>query len=213
MTEKEWLACGDPLAMLEFGKPWMDLRKRRLFAVACCRRTVSNLTDAGKKALDAAEAFADGLISQQKLHDAWRSVGFSRAEQREHAAAAARAASASPSYDQTASAAAFAANTFAKKSGANDKLRKRECAVQAAILRDIFGNPFRPVRFSSSWRTDTAVALARTMYESREFGAMPILADALQDAGCDSEDVLSHCRGTEPHVRGCWVCDLVLDKA
>ena len=85
-------------------------------------------------------------------------------------------------------------------------------AFQARILRDIFGNPFRPVVFSPSWRTSTAVALASQMYESRDFSAMPILADALQDAGCDSADVLDHCRGPGPHVRGCWVVDLVLEK-
>jgi hypothetical protein len=68
------------------------------------------------------------------------------------------------------------------------------------------------VNFASGWRTDTAVSLARQMYESREFGATPILADALQDAGCDSEDVLNHCRGEGPHVRGCWMVDLVLYK-
>jgi hypothetical protein len=85
---------------------------------------------------------------------------------------------------------------------------------QARLVRDIFGNPFRPVSFSQEWRTDTAVSLARTMYDSRDFSAMPILADALQDAGCDSEDILSHCRDAEQaHVRGCWVVDRVLGKA
>jgi hypothetical protein len=88
----------------------------------------------------------------------------------------------------------------------------REKQWQATLLRDIFGNPFRPVTFSLSWRTDTALALARQMYESRDFSAMPILADALQDAGCDSTDILGHCRGPDPHVRGCWVVDLVLGK-
>jgi hypothetical protein len=82
----------------------------------------------------------------------------------------------------------------------------------ARLVRDIFGNPFRPVTFSPSWRTSTALALARTMYESRDFSAMPILADALQDSGCDNEDILDHCRGGGPHVRGCWVVDLVLGK-
>jgi hypothetical protein len=85
-------------------------------------------------------------------------------------------------------------------------------AAQISFLRDIFGNPYRPVTFSPEWRTDTAVALARTMYETRDFSAMPILADALQDAGCCNEDILNHCRGLGPHVRGCWVVDLVLGK-
>jgi hypothetical protein len=81
----------------------------------------------------------------------------------------------------------------------------------ANTVRDIFGNPFRPLSFDPAWRTDTAVSLARTMYDRREFGAMPILADALQDAGCESEPILAHCRDPHAtHVRGCWVCDLVL---
>jgi hypothetical protein len=87
-----------------------------------------------------------------------------------------------------------------------------ESAAHCNIIRDIFGNPFRPIFFSPAWRTDSAVALARQMYDSRDFCAMPILADALQEAGCDSEDILAHCRGDGPHVRGCWVVDLVLGK-
>ena len=101
-------------------------------------------------------------------------------------------------------------------------------------MRDVFGNPFRPVPVSPEWRTDTVVSLARQMYESRDFSAMPILADALQDAGCDNDDILTHCRGlcrdcgllppwggrhrleagrhAEPHVRGCWCVDLLLGK-
>ncbi len=62
------------------------------------------------------------------------------------------------------------------------------------------------------WRTTIATAIASQMYDSREFGAMPVLADALQDAGCENADVLDHCRGPGPHVRGCWVVDLVLGK-
>ena len=79
-------------------------------------------------------------------------------------------------------------------------------------MRDVFGNPFRPVAFAPQWHTDTAVALAREMYDSRDFSLMPILADALQDASCEDEAVLSHCRGEGPHVRGCWVVDLVLGR-
>jgi hypothetical protein len=86
-------------------------------------------------------------------------------------------------------------------------------AEQADLLRELFGNPFRPVAFDPAWRTDTAVTLARQMYDSRDFGAMPILADALQDAGCEDEAILLHCREPGAHVRGCWVCDLVLGFA
>ncbi|MBA4067755.1 MAG: hypothetical protein C0501_29455 [Isosphaera sp.] len=74
-------------------------------------------------------------------------------------------------------------------------------------------NPFRPVAFDPSWQTDTTLSLAHGMYDSRDFSPMPILADALQDAGCDHPDVLAHCRDPQvTHVRGCWVVDLVLGK-
>jgi hypothetical protein len=81
-----------------------------------------------------------------------------------------------------------------------------------ALTRDIFGNPFRPVAFDPAWRTSTVVQLAQGVYESRDFSALPILADALQDAGCEDAELLGHCRGPGPHLRGCWAVDLVLGK-
>jgi hypothetical protein len=86
-------------------------------------------------------------------------------------------------------------------------------ARRSARVRDIFGNPFRPVVFDPEWRTSTAMPLAKQMYESRDFSTMPILADALQDAGCDNDDILNHCRQPGEHVRGCWVVDLLLGKS
>jgi hypothetical protein len=88
-----------------------------------------------------------------------------------------------------------------------------ERVALANLLRDIFGNPFRLPALDPTWRTSTAVAIAQNVYESRDFGAMPILADALQDAGCDDEELLAHCRDPKQvHVRGCWVVDAVLGK-
>ena len=83
--------------------------------------------------------------------------------------------------------------------------------AQTALLRDIFGNPFRPVAFDPRWRTADAVGLARGIYDERAFDRLPLLADALMDAGCATSRS-SHCRGDGPHVRGCWVVDLVLGK-
>ena len=80
------------------------------------------------------------------------------------------------------------------------------------LTRCVFGNPFRPVAVDPAWLTPAVVALARGIYEERAFDRMPILADALQDAGCDNDDILNHCRDDGPHVRGCWVVDLVLGK-
>lgn len=84
--------------------------------------------------------------------------------------------------------------------------------IEAGLVRCILGNPFRPDAFSPAWRTSTVAAIASQMYESRDFGAMPILADALEEAGCENVNVLDHCRGEPHHVRGCWVVDRVLEK-
>jgi hypothetical protein len=90
--------------------------------------------------------------------------------------------------------------------------KKKEEKELCGVIRDVIGDPFNPVKFDKNWRTSTAVTLAKQMYESREFSAMPILADALQDAGCDNDEVLKHCRRAGPHVRGCWAVDGVLGK-
>lgn len=103
----------------------------------------------------------------------------------------------------------FAAPVLYRPSGYFEPSRE-----ETDILRDVFGNPFRPVTWDPGWRTSDAVALARGIYQDRAFDRMPILADALQDAGCDDEQVLIHCRDPEQvHVRGCWVVDLVLGKS
>ena len=84
---------------------------------------------------------------------------------------------------------------------------------EANLMRDIFGNPFRPVTLDPRWLSSTVLDLARTIYDERVFERMPILGDALMDSGCDSEEIIKHCQGTGPHVRGCWVVDLILGKA
>jgi hypothetical protein len=87
---------------------------------------------------------------------------------------------------------------------------------QAGLIRDIFGNPFRPRPTIDPawlrWNDGTVVRMARGVYEDGRFGDLPILHDALLDAGCDNRDILDHCKGPGPHVRGCWVLDLLLGK-
>jgi hypothetical protein len=87
--------------------------------------------------------------------------------------------------------------------------------AEADLVRDIFGNPFRPSYLDPAWlawRGGVIPKLARTIYDERCFTDLPILADALQEAGCTDPDILGHCRGPGPHVRGCWVLDLLLGK-
>ena len=84
--------------------------------------------------------------------------------------------------------------------------------VARSLIRCVLGNPFRPAALAPGWATPDAVALARGMSEARDFAPMPILADALEEAGCDHPDILAHCRADGPHVPGCWVVDLLLGK-
>lgn len=92
--------------------------------------------------------------------------------------------------------------------------RVGEYQRQADLVRDLFGPlPFRPVTIPSSLLTSSVTRLAQAIYDEHRFGDMPILADALEEAGCDNEEVLAHCRAATPHVRGCWVVDLVLGKS
>jgi hypothetical protein len=83
---------------------------------------------------------------------------------------------------------------------------------QAPLLRCVVGNPFRPVAFDPLWRTSAVVEIAASLYADRAFDRMPILADALEDAACNHPEVLAHCRDGGPHVRGCWVIDKLLEE-
>ena len=83
---------------------------------------------------------------------------------------------------------------------------------QADALRDALGNPFAPVEWSANWRSETVTALATGIHFDNAFDRLPILADALEEAGCDDADVLTHCRGPGPHARGCWVVDAARGK-
>jgi hypothetical protein len=228
MTEAEWLACSDPGELLAHLKDKASERKLRLFAVACCRRAWPFLIDErSQKAVEAVEHHADEPLPadmwERTRHDARLGFGAAMSPMCKDAQAprTATCAAAKAVWHATMSSAwegAFAtgyqsANAARRAPEADfTKTFAQACDCHTVFLRDIFGNPFRAVAFSPEWRTDTAVALAHQMYESRDFSAMPILADALQDAGCDSTDTLDHCRGPGPHVRGCWVVDRVLEN-
>jgi hypothetical protein len=101
---------------------------------------------------------------------------------------------------------------FPLSSPTRERAVAEEETAQAALLRDIFGNPFRPVSVEPMWLSSTVQAMAASIYAERAFDRMPILADALEEAGCDNADILNHCRGPGPHVLGCWVVDLLLGK-
>ncbi|HEY1189277.1 MAG TPA: hypothetical protein VGE74_16615 [Gemmata sp.] len=221
MTEAEWAVCHDSHPMLAFvqRRGGVSNRKMLLFAVACCRRIWHLLYDGrSRKGVEAAERYADGDGALGRLEqlrtDAARAAfhaGMDGAEGDNTWYAAAEAAASVAHCYSSADGVAIQAASYAAR--ARQPEHEAERAVQADLLRCVSGSPFRRMSFVDEWRTETVRALAAQMYESHEFGAMPILADALQDAGCNDEDILNHCRGTGPHVRGCWVIDLVLGKS
>lgn len=100
----------------------------------------------------------------------------------------------------------------ARTDKAEGQVNRAENLALARLLREQLGNPFRPYRFEEQWRSETVVTLATGIEAERAFDRMPILADAVEEAGCDDEAVLRHCRGTDPHARGCWVIDLILTR-
>jgi hypothetical protein len=208
MTEAEWLTWKHPARLLEHLRGEAGKRKLRLFACACCRRVIQLMPDPrSHRALDVAERVADGSAGAAEWERASASL---RDVEHDHASWAL-------TFDAFIAAergAAFTAHAAqaATRPALRPEARRAEEAVQADLVRDIFGNPFRREAPGPNWLTSDVQALARGIYESRDFSAMPILADALQDADCDSEDVLAHCRGPGPHVRGCWVVDLLLGK-
>lgn len=224
MTEAEWLTAREPKPLLKYLADRASDRQFRLFVVACCCDGPHVLWNgaASSDAVAVALRYADGLATAEELAAARYAV-------REQLARTEDMYPGEPTWDATDYtcsadlrneilwASWYAAiREYAQNVGPLSEdvsvVAVEGFRFQADLLRDIFGNPFRPVAFEPAWRTEAAVGIASKMYDERDFAAMPILADALQEAGCESEDILSHCREPGVHVRGCWVVDLVLGE-
>ncbi len=229
MTEAEWLAATDPSPMLGFLNGTASDRKLRLLTVAASQHIRHLLPKRASVAAGVLELYADGLISTAKYREAWSDADIeSRMCAQDPPDATTYAVESvlisdpptTTSVEYALSTATFAFGCAAAENVAEQDYdsvvesgRLRAANEHCCFIRCVFGNPFRSVAVQSSWLTSTVLELARQMYESRDFSPMPILADALQDAGCDSDDILNHCRGAGPHVRGCWVVDLILGKS
>ena len=161
--------------------------------------------------LQIAQEYAERQVSSEEHHAAWAAVlrSFSKDTTALRAVLCAKVAGwggASGSAAQAQSQEPVPA-TFRRQ-----ELGRREKAFQCQILRDIFGNPFHSVSLDPTWLTATVKEIASGIYADQAFDRLPILADALEDAGCTSTDILSHLRGGGVHVRGCWAVDLLLGK-
>jgi hypothetical protein len=213
MTEEEWFEIDE--REIRWIVAELSPRRQRLLAVAACR-VFGKLVDfpAAHNALEVAETFADTGKTKAALRRARQALTATR--------------NGPLLVDDGVSLALFVVQVAASENAVTSTVPQ---SLQALVLaqaiadrtarrwlwqpiRDILGGPSPPVTFSREWRTETAMLIAQQMYDSRDFSAMPILADALQDAGCENDDVLNHCRdANQVHIRGCWVVDLVLGKS
>lgn len=220
VTEDEWYGDIDFDVYLETCM-WLreekkNHRKLRLWSCACCRRLEALLPDMrSMNAINVAERVADGLADKNEIWEAKKNLRrWFRKSGENWGGAAEWAASAAHillfNLEESAQTAPIRACKAMEESGATTK--DAEYQMQFELLRDIFGNPFSPVSFQPEWRTTRVASLAKAMYDSRDFSAMLALADALQEAGCEDEDILKHCRSSSLHVKGCWVVDFILDK-
>jgi len=213
MTEEEWLACAEPQKMLDFLRDKVSERKLRLFACACCRRIWQLLQGHNRIAVEVAEEFAEGQVTEAKRAEAEGPIDAA-ASAADAAAYSAISLEGRPAWGAShAARQAVAAAALNSDWGSAEEAPASERQAHVSFLRCICGStPFRPVTVSPAWQTANVVALALAIYDERAFDRMPILADALEDAGCSDHEILAHCRGPGPHVRGCWVVDLLLGK-
>jgi hypothetical protein len=186
-------------------------RKIGLFALACCRRIWPHFRDQRcRHAVEVAERYLEGQATREEMSAAYEAV---------------RPLATCYDDDGPACAAAHLADVPWGKAGAQEVAEAaawyapsvatafdEEMLAQAALLREVFGNPFREIVFDPAWRTPQVKALAEHIYQSQEFARLPELAELLEHAGCRQARLLEHCGRPGGHVRGCWALDLVLDK-
>jgi hypothetical protein len=227
VTETEWQAAADWNRMLNQVRPQARTRQLLLLGVALCRHIWDRLPDDDcRRAVEAVERLADhprvddedsAIAAEADAAMERLQEGYARFHQADDpgprggyiAATTCAGLWHDPGglIEWTALAAAIAA-----AGAAEGPAWEAERRAQAGLLHEVFGNPFRPVAADRSWLTSGVVGLARGIYQDRAFDRLPILADALQEAGCAHADILAHCRGPGQHARGCWVVDALLGK-
>lgn len=243
MNEDAWLASTDPDQMLHFLGDGASARKLRLFALACCRRIWHLLTEKCRTAVEVAEAHFDGGVSKEQLATARKGIRDSfasliRAPGRGAQVTATYVVLSAVSTSISRSPASIAnvvargarqavesvitlapgalAYDSADFQASIDALVRAEAVKQSDLLRELFGNPFRPIALDpqwSAWENQTIVKIAQRIVDERAFANLPVIADALEEAGCTNADLLAHCRAAGSHFRGCWAIDSLLGKA
>jgi hypothetical protein len=222
MDEQGWATSSDVQAMLAVIAHTATDRKLRLFSCGCCRQVWQLVGERSHFVVEFMESFADGGLPDElrqaesayaRREEEWIFHNYDRDEENPKYLAACSVADLVEQNPFKGAEIVSWVVSHAKERQIGNTSENGDLQSNAPIVREIFGNPFRPVSIDPRWLTASVLDLARAIYDERAFERMPVLADALQDAGCSNDDIINHCRGTGPHVRGCWVVDLVLGKA
>jgi hypothetical protein len=220
MTELEWLNGTYLGALVQQVRGKVSDRKLRLFACACVRQVWYLLSDERcRQAVITAEAFADGQTTVERLAAARSAAQSAKDDVKTSNWAIRDAANAAwvscrVEAEVTAWAAAWNARSSTAR-GAEQTVMDSVMKGHCDLFREVFGNPYRSVAVDHTWLTwgeGRVLQAAQALYDDRAFDRLPLLADALEDAGCDDAAILCHCRSGGEHVRGCWVVDLLLGK-
>jgi hypothetical protein len=220
MDEAQWRACRAPLVLLACLRDKVtrtkDGRRRlRLWACACARRHWDRIdkpprvAEVMRAGVEMAERFADGEVDRATFEVA---VKEARRQGEGISVLAAPAFIAGHATLTVPFEGAWEIARLGPEAGGayHGPAFLAEQLEQCRLLRDVFANPFRPVkRPTRDVLRGSVSALAETIYRERTFAELPVLADALEDAGCDEAELLRHLRSDGPHVRGCWALDLV----
>jgi hypothetical protein len=159
--------------------------------------------------VEIAERYADKLATAAELSTAWENAWRAH-EEREYTDNQARVAADVACRTMRG---AIIVEILHASQGRDKAEQAAGRAAQADLLREILGNPFRRVALERAWRTPGVLQIARGIYDDLQFSETPILADALEDTGCTTPELLDHLRSGAEHVRGCWAVDLVLGKS
>lgn len=215
MNEALWHRAKVPQQMLDYLRGRTSERKFRLLVCALARRVWHILPEASRGAVGVAERLADGRCSEEERLEAFEAAGGGWSALYSQADCIPAKALMLDNLEYYCADAADSVTQIADKDGqfileSTNQQRAEEAVAQCALVRELFGNPFRPVTFAPEWLTPGVVGLARTAYDEGSYDLLGILGDALEDAGCRDADILGHCRQPGGHVRGCWVVDGVL---
>jgi hypothetical protein len=199
----------------------LSRRKARLYAAACCRHAWDALPEGPcRQAVEVAERLADGQAKEKERLAALRALPQGADAHPIQSAVWAAECVVARHVPHVLQVGAHTSNAIAQQRAGGDrdlqmKLWNADLATYSALVRCIFGNPFRPPEIAPSlrtWHDGLLAATAQRIYESRDFVEMAVLADMLEDAGCQDTQALAHCRDPGPHARGCFVVDLLLAR-